>query len=270
MRALAGWLPLMFAVALCVLPQSAGAESSLLLPFPPELGPVPATTFDAVGREIGRSEFSLEAIDEDHFELLVTMRIDGGAHTRVRAVFEAVPDGANAEPRLRMLTERSQSFEVDGTPMTLLEIDHVAGTASCTPPADSADVPSTLSLPTDDRVANTPMHLLFLPIIRGEVERIRFQLFVCRGGATLHDFVALAGGPPVTRDGRTIQEIRYGPDLGRWVSWVASRVLPKLSFWFDTSHRGEYVAHRMPLYSKGPEILMIRSGVEFPALGSAF
>ena len=40
--------------------------------------------------------------------------------------------------------------------------------------------------------------------------------------------------------------------------------------WFDTNRDGEYVGHRMPIYSQGPEILMIRNGVELPDLGVSF
>jgi hypothetical protein len=270
MRAPAQWTRLLLCIALVGLAPPALAKSSLLLPFPTELGPVAAVTFDADGQAIGRSEFSLVEIENDRYELNVSMRIATGAVNHVRSEFEVVRATPDSPRQLRMLTEQSQSFDPEGNPLTLLRIDHVQGEATCTPPIHSGDAPSTLTLPSDDRVANTPMHLLFLPLVRGEVERVKFQLFVCRNGAKIHEFVALPGGPPVTRNGRTIQEIRYGPDLGRLVSWVASRVLPKLSFWFDTTRDGMYVGHRMPIYAAGPEILMVRTGIQPTALGGAF
>ena len=52
----------------------------------------------------------------------------------------------------------------------------------------------TIDLPPDDRVANTTMSLLFQPLIEGREERIEFQAFLCRGGARLMNFVALANG----------------------------------------------------------------------------
>jgi hypothetical protein len=263
---------LRFAAALAVMATAtpAAAKSSLLLPFPTELGPVPAVTFDTHGKPIGRSDFSLEPDGDGRYQLQVTMRITRGAQSRVRAEFEVVEPKSGSERRLRTLVEESQSFHADGSPMTLLRIDHTTGVASCIPPLGSGAETRTLKLPAEDRVANVPMHLLFLPLVRGEVSRIHFQLFVCRGGPKIHEFVALRGGPPVESGDRTIQEVRYGPDLGTVVSWVASRVLPKLSFWFDTRHGDEYIAHQMPIYSKGPEILMIRDGVDPHALGRAF
>jgi hypothetical protein len=245
---------------------SVHAKSSLLLPYPPDIGDLPAATFDSSGHEIGRSDFSLTTREDGRMIMRVTMRIRGGAENHIRAELEPVEPGADGVRHLRLLTEQSQSFEADGSPMTLLQIDHTAGIASCTPPDGDPRKKVTFPLPEDDRVANVPMNLLFLPLARGEVDRVRFQLFVCRGGPRLWDFIALKGGPPVQSGDRMILEVRYGPDLGHMLSWVAAQVLPKLSFWFDTNHNGSYVGHRMPIYSKGPDILMIRDGVSPPAL----
>jgi hypothetical protein len=256
-------------LTLCLAPLLGDSKSSLVLPFPPDTGRIPAVTFDTRGRAIGQSEFAFEARDESHFLMRVDMRIEGGAQNRTHAELERIAQVGDEPPRLRLLIEQSQSFEADGTPMTLLRVDHVTGLASCTPPAGSSDAAVVLALPADDRVANVPMNMLFLPIARGEVERIRFQLFVCRGGARFYKFVAFAG--PRSHDGKSqIIEVRYGPDLGKLMSWVASRVMPRLSFWFDTNRNGAYVAHRMPIYSRGPEIVMIRDGVEPPELGTPF
>lgn len=263
---------LVMLLALVSAPRDTQAKSSLLLPYPPTVGDVPATTFDESGQKVGSSDFSLEARDDGTWLMQVTMRIAGGAENHVRAEFEHVENGPGGEPHLRLLTEQSQSFAPDGSPMTLLHIDHTAGVASCTPPGGDQSDKTELALPEDDRVANVPMNLLFLPIARGEVDHIRFQLFVCRGekGPKLWDFVALKGGAPVRSGDRVIIEVRYGPDLGNVLSWVASQVMPRLSFWFDTNQNGAYVAHRMPIYSKGPEVLMIRNDVAPPALGRPF
>ena len=55
-------------------------------------------------------------------------------------------------------------------------------------------------------------------------------------------------------------EIRFGPNLGRVASWLASVVVPKLRFWFEAED-GQYLAHRMPLYGGGPEVVVSREGV---------
>jgi hypothetical protein len=257
------------ALALWLAPGLGHSKSSLVLPFPPDTGRVPAVTFDTSGQAVGQSEFAFVSEGETRFLMRVDMRIEGGAHNRTSAALERIVVASGETPLLRLLTEQSQSFEADGTPMTLLRVDHESGFASCTPPEGSSEAAAVLALPADDRVANVPMNLLFLPIARGEVERIRFQLFVCRGGAKFHEFVAFAG--PGSRGGQgQIIEVRYGPDLGNVMSWVASRVMPRLSFWFDTNRNGAYVAHRMPIYSRGPEIVMIRDGVTPPELGAPF
>ena len=37
--------------------------------------------------------------------------------------------------------------------------------------------------------------------------------------------------------------------------------MPKLSFWFDPRSASPWLAHRIPLYSKGPEVFVIRDGL---------
>ena len=56
-------------------------------------------------------------------------------------------------------------------------------------------------------------------------------------------------------------EVRYEPDLGMLVSFVARAVTPKLSFWFDPASPARWLAHRMPLYSDGPDVFVVRQGV---------
>jgi hypothetical protein len=249
---------------------SAQSKSSLTIPIPTETGRVPAVTYDTAGERVGTSEFALLEQPQGHILLRVVMRVDGGGSSEVEAEFEPTEAGGDGRPLLRLLSQRSQSYEPDGSPMTLLHIDHVTREASCTAPGGAPDAREVIPLPEDDRVANVPMHLLFLPIVRGEVDRIHFQLFVCRGGARLHDFVALRAKRQKERDGRAIVEVRYGPDLGKVMSWVASRVLPKLSFWFDSAANGAYVAHRMPIHSEGQDILVIREGISPEAVGAPF
>ena len=55
--------------------------------------------------------------------------------------------------------------------------------------------------------------------------------------------------------------MRYQPDLGVVMSFLAKAVIPDLAFWFDARGQGTYLAHRMPLFSKGPEVMVILDGV---------
>jgi hypothetical protein len=141
----------------------------------------------------------------------------------------------------------------------VLSVDHVQGIASC----KNADggVRGQIALPPNDRVANVPLNLLFLPLVRHEEEEISFQLFMCGGGAHFIDFVANLA--PSSRNGKrpkTVVEVRYGPDFG-FATLVAQNFVPKLSFWFDPEAPHRWMAHRLPLYGKGPEVFVVREGV---------
>ncbi|MBY0400425.1 hypothetical protein K2X89_09040, partial [Myxococcota bacterium] len=106
---------------------------------------------------------------------------------------------------------------------------------------------------------------LFQPLVQGDVDEVRFQIVLCTGGPRVQDMIAVRG-PRSTRDGREVLEVRYGPDFGSTVAFFASRVLPSFSFWFDAKD-GAYLGHRMPLHSKGPEILLVRKGLSPGDLG---
>ena len=81
--------------------------------------------------------------------------------------------------------------------------------------------------------------------------------FLCRDRrAKLLDFQAWVAEPP--SHGGPI-EIRYAPELGL-LSPLASQLVPKLSFWFDARAPYGWVAHRLPLYTGGPEVLVVREG----------
>ena len=144
-------------------------------------------------------------------------------------------------------------------------IDHVAGRASCIPADGDPAKARHVDLPDQDRVVNVPMQLLFQPLVKGAVDEVRFQIVLCTGGPRLQDMIAVRG-PRIRRGGREIVEIRYGPDFGSTVAFFASRVLPSFSFWFDAKD-GAYLGHRMPLHTKGPEVLLVRSGLTPKDLG---
>ena len=74
-------------------------------------------------------------------------------------------------------------------------------------------------------------------MVRGEAKDIRYQSFLCRGGARFMDFIA-SPGERIERAGRRVIEIQFGPDFGWLVSRVASSFVPKLRFWFDANDEG--------------------------------
>jgi len=258
--------PLAFvALPTLALPGRAEAASGVTLPLPERFGEVAATTYDQdTGEPLGRGFVRFDQADDGRVRMEGATGIDGGAHTRVAAELEALPGGDG----LRLLRQESRSRDVAGDPLGVLEIDHVAGEGRCTAPSRDgvAGETETIRLPEPDRLVNVPLPLLFQPIVRGEVEELRFQILLCGGGPRIVTAVARvaetrAEGP----DGASLVRIQYELSLPRMLSRMVARWLPNLSFWFDPGAGGAWVGHEMPLYSKGPTVLVVRRGFT-PAL----
>jgi hypothetical protein len=246
---------------------SARAESLIRLPRLDDSTGLAATTFDPAGQAVGRSSFQVEELTAGLRRLKIQMAVDDGGQNLSEATLAPVSAGPNgrAEGTLRLVEERSQSTRADGKRLDLLVIDHVAGRASCIPDRGGPAAAKHVDLPDPDRVVNVPMQLLFQPLVRGEVDEVRFQIVLCTDGPKLQDMIAVPG-PRFEREGREVVEIRYGPDLGSAVAFFASRLLPSFSFWFDAKD-GAYLGHRMPLHRQGPEVVLVRSGLTPRDLG---
>ncbi len=245
---------------------TAGAESLIHLPVLDDSPALAGTTFDPSGRAVGRSSLRVEELAEGLQRLEIEMAVDAGGQNLSQATLAPTPGGANGESGgLRLIEERSQSTRADGVRLDLLVIDHEQGRASCIPDQGGAEAAKHVALPDPDRVVNVPMQLLFQPLVLGEVEEVRFQIVLCSDGPQLQDMIAVRG-PLFERDGREVVEVRYGPDFGSAVAFLASRLLPRFSFWFDAKD-GAYLGHRMPLHQKGPEVVLVRSGLTPRDLG---
>jgi len=232
----------------------AAARSALVLPYPPSIGSIPAATYDDYGNRIGDAELTYEKKPDGNIYLRAVASMQDGARNLIEAEFAEIGKGEG----LRVLWERSLSHDEGGKPLVLVEVDHERGEARCNPPEGSGEDVEVLKLPKNDRVANTVMSLLFLPLVRGEEKNLKYQSFLCRGGARFMDFVAKRGDEGATGE---LIEISFGPDLGWVISRVAASLVPKLRFWFDPALEGDYIAHRMPLYGGGPEVVVTRDGV---------
>ncbi|MGH0033000.1 MAG: hypothetical protein ACQGVC_24675 [Myxococcota bacterium] len=249
-RSLVRCLPPLFVLLLSV---AAGAESGFLLAYPETFGKVGAATYDDGGQRIGGADLLIERLDAGR----VRMRSESGQQKGARTL--ATAEFATVGERLRVLVEESRSLDEKGQPLGVLTVDHVARKARC---QDSAGgVVSEIDLPEADRVLNVPMNLFFLPLVSGEKDSLEFQLFLCRPDARLIDFVAWTGKRV---DGRPL-EIQYGPDFG-FASSLARQMAPKLSFWFDREAPYPWVAHRLPLYSGGPEVFVVRDDIASTSL----
>ena len=251
--------------AFTIVASSSAAESLIRLPRLSGPAGLAVTTFDPTGHAIGNSSFKVEELAEGLRKLTIKMAVHDGGQNLSEVTLAPVPPGQAGAGDLRLVEERSQSTRADGVRLDLLVIDHVAGRASCIPDKGGAAAARHVDLPDRERVVNVPMQLLFQPLVQGEVEEIRFQLILCTDGPQLQEMIAVRG-PGFVHEGREIVEIRYGPDLGKAVAFFASRLLPSLSFWFDAKD-GAYVGHRMPLHRKGPDVVLVRSGLMPKDLG---
>ncbi len=239
---------------------AANAESALRLDWPATLGVIPATTYDAERAEVGKAHVVIERLEDGNVRVISESGFMSGARTVTAGLFEPVDGGR----RLRPVLQESRSFDPQSQPLGKLEIDHRAGIARC---YTSELKPSgEIALPDADRVANVTLNLLFLPLVRKEREKIDFQLFFCGLGMRVVDFEAAL--TPESRNGgaQRVLEVRYGPDLGL-ASIVASAFLPKLSFWYAPEAPHRWMAHRLPLYGRGPEVFVVRDGVPTRWLG---
>ena len=261
---------------------SALAESSVTLVAPDMLRAMGATTFDETGRAVGRSSFEVEPAESGAQTMRVLLSIDGGGSNVSEATLAPIAAAAAAGGRagatandgllggtgvaLRLVEERSQSRSADGRTFPLLVIDHERRRVSCYPAGEPESAGRHTDIPEEDRVVNVPMQLLFLPLVRGEVDSVRFQIATCSDGPVLYDMIAVRG-PTTERDGRRVVEVEYGPDFGKTVAWLASRLLPSFSFWFDAED-GSYLGHRMPLHRKGPEVTLVRQGLTPAEIGA--
>ena len=236
---------------------TAHAESALRMAYPENLGVIPASTYDSQQKRVGDAHIVIDKLDDDSIRIFSESGITDGARTIATAVLAPVQSGGPLRPVL----QQSRSFDPQGVPLPVLSVDHRAGTASCSKPNGDGMKVASLPLPSSDRVANVPLTLLFLPLVRGETEKLRFQLFLCEIGPRFVDFVATVPPVDVDASGRRVIEVTYGPDFGLLVSLAARHLTPKLSFWFDPAAPHRWMGHRLPLYSKGPEVFVVREGV---------
>jgi len=239
--------------ALCA--SGALAESEVILPLPSVFGNIPAETWDAEsGERVGEATMSVVRRPDGLIEMVGASGIDGSANTLARAVLEVVPGGDG----LRLLRQSSESHDAKGRSLGVLSIDHQEGRATCGVPPGSGDSPAVVELPAQDRVVNVPLNLLFHELVTGKTEQVSFQVLLCRFGARLIPARAKVIAP-LQKDGSGLLEVEYNVDFGMLNS-LAAPFLPKLSFWFDPDSPGSWIAHRMPLFSKGPTVLVVRSG----------
>lgn len=225
----------------------AGAESAFVLSAPLEWGPVAARAFDVDGRALPLARLASERHPNGEVEIRFEAGRPGGAQMRASARLEPVAEGRG----LRMVLQRSASTTPEGRALRVVEVDHRARRARCY--GADGQVAEEIDLGPRDRIVNVPLHLFFRPLVRGETERLEFELFLCRDGPQRVDFEAWVAS---TDDPRGVR-VRYAPDFGA-ASIVARGLAPDLAFWFDPRAPHRWRGHRLPLYTHGPEVTVLR------------
>lgn len=235
------------------------AGSALRVPLPNAFGSIGASTYDLKGERVGPAAMQVLRLDDGHVRIEASSSIEGAERTVVTAELAPTDDGV----ALRPLRQESRSFDATGAPLGIMTIDHEVGIATCAAPGGSERVPQRLELPGEERVANVLLNLVFQPLIRGETREVDFQIFVCRGGPRIMQGEAVVEGPRPVRAGQATElvEVSYSVDLGPLLSRLARPFLPRLSSWFDPTASSAWVGHRMPLFSNGPTVLVVRTGI---------
>ena len=237
---------------------SARAESALRLPYPEAFGTVPAATYDTHRARVGDAHLVIEKLSDAGVRIFAESGYDGGARNVATALLEPSGDGRSLQPVL----QESRTFRGDGSLRSTLSIDHRTRIATCGRAQGDTIATERIELPAADRVANVALTLLFEPLVRGDSASMGFQMFLCEGGARLMDFEAhVERRAPGAHGPGSLVEVRYRPDLGPIASFVAERLIPRLAFWFDPTVATPWLAYRLPLYTKGPEVFVVRDGV---------
>ncbi len=244
--------------AAVLLPAATRAESTLRLPLPSAFGEVPSATFSESGKRIGDARLDVMKLANGNTYLMASGGIAHAESMVLSAELAPSPDGGG----LRPLWQMSHSWDKDGRSLGVMFIDHVKERAFCSHEDGNPNPPDELPVPQPDRVAHVPLNLLFLPLVRGEVEEIKFQFLLCALGPRFVDAKATVARrmPPAGGQGPLV-EVRYQLDLNPVLLALARPFLPRFSFWFDPVASDPWVAHRMPLASKGPAVLIVRGGV---------
>ncbi len=233
----------------------AAAESALRLPLPTAFGEIDADTYDEEGHRLGDAKITVVKTPDGLIELRSLSQIEGSARTLLTAVLEPVGQSET----LRLVSQRSESHDENGKHLGVMSIDHRRRVARCNPPEGAA---TELALGNPDRVVNVPL-LLFQRLLRDGEQGIGFDILLCRPEARL------IGANAVVETGEKgpVVEVRTAMDLGPILSRLAAPFLPRLSVWLDPATDGQWIGHRLPLFSQGPTVVVVRSGVPPALLG---
>ncbi len=234
------------------LPLAARADTALRFEAPPVLGTTSARILDEAGKRVGEARFEAAKLAGGGLRLSALTRLASGAGSETEAVLAP----AERRDRLKLVSERSQTFAAGHVLAVETRIDHAARRARC---SGSASEGGELALAADARVANVPVQLLLRPLATSAQNNLDVEVVVCRGAARLMTMRAerKRTGPWPKR--ARVVEIEYGPS--GFLGALAGLVAPRASFWFDPSEPAAWIAHRLPLEPGGAPVFVVREGV---------
>jgi len=230
------------------------AASALRLPFPTQFGEFEGATLDPKGAPLGDARVSVARDPQGRIVVEGERGISGRESTSYHALLEPM-DGGQV---LRPLRQHTQTVDAQGATLAETVIDHESGVGSCTTDGKR----ETVDLAEEDRVSIASADFLLAPLARGEQDEVTFQTLICSQGLHLVDVSARRTGRVVRpSEGKQVVEIEYKIRLNPIMALIARPFLPRILFWIDPSVSGPSVAQQLPLYPRGPTVVVVRRGI---------
>lgn len=230
------------------------AASALRLPFPTEFGEFEGETLDPDGAPLGSARVALVRDPRGRIVVEGERGITGGESTRYSTLFEVVDEGR----ALRPLQQHTQTLDAKGETLVETRVDHQSGQGTCTAEGKQR----TVELDEEDRVSIAAVDLLLAPLARGELDEVDFQTLICGMGLHLVDVSARRTGRVVQpSEGTRAVEIEYKVRLNAIMAAIARPFLPRILFWVDPAVSGPTLAHQLPLFPRGPTVVVVRRGL---------
>ena len=236
-------------------PLPAGAASALRVPRDLAFGDLAASTYDEAGQRVGPASMRVEDVGDGRVRIEAISGFHEAEQTIVSALLEPTPDGV----ALRPVWQESRSLNADGEPLGVLRVDHVRGEGTCTP-SDGSE-PERVALPEGDRVANVVVSQMLGPLVAARKGSFDFAILICRPDARVLSARAAVVDTAPSGAGDELVEVETAVELGPILGSLLGPFLPRVSMWFDPKATTSWIGQRMPLFAKGPTVLVLRSGV---------
>jgi len=224
------------------------AESAVRFPLPEQYGEKVAIVYDDSGVRIGQATVSMKKINHDSVEIEVRIAIGSGLNARMNANLRLAGD----KKSLLLVSQETYTTDTEGHLINRMWVDHIRRKAVC---INAQNKRLHINLPEGDHIVNVPLNLLLKTVASGDKDRVDFQTLVCGDDIKLLDTDVER---KAARAEAGIVETRYRFDLGLFLSVLATPFLPRISFWFESGYPNAWVGYRMPLYTNGPTVLVLR------------